>query len=119
MICVLVEERVVLHQAAGFLPEPVGGDGLQQVAHGQLVGVCLWRGFYPPFFDEPQLQRRLPGRHPEDGCHIAAPYGIGDVPFGPVGAVLQPAVVGQAGTVAENVWLRHQETPPFGKARNV
>ena len=116
VVSVLVQESVVRDQVSRLLLKPVGGDGLQQVAHLQLVLVAFDRGFHPPLLDEPQLQGCGPGGQAEDGCHIAAPYGVGDVPLGTVGPALQPAVVGHAGAVAEDDGRRHQYSTPFARS---
>ena len=116
VVSMLVQESVVRDQVSRLLLKPVGGDGLQQVAHLQLVLVAFDRGFPPSFLGEPQLQGRGPGGQAKDGGHIAAPYGVGDVPFRPMGPALQPAVVGHTGAVAENDGRRHQYSTPFARS---
>ena len=116
VVSVLVQESVVRDQVSRLLLKPVGGDGLQQVPHLQLVLVAFDRGFHPPLLDEPQLQGCGPGGQAEDGCHIAAPYGVGDISFRPVGPALQPAVVGHAGAVAEDDGFCHQYSTPFARS---
>ena len=116
VIRMLVQVGVVCDQVSRLFLEPVGGDGLQQVAHLQLVLVAFDRGFHPPLLDEPQLQGCGPGGQAENGCHIAAPYGVGDISFRPVGPALQPAVVGHTGAVAEDDGRRHQYSTPFARS---
>ena len=112
----LVQVGVICHQVSRLLLKPVGGDGLQQVAHLHLLLVAFYRCLHFPLLDEPKLQGRGPGGQAEDGSHIAAPYGVGDISFRPVGPALQPAVVGHAGAVAEDDGFCHQYSTPFARS---
>lgn len=101
MICVLVQPGVLVDVVSGFVGVPVSGNGFQQVAHLQLVGIGFLGRLHTAFFDHPKLQRRCPGRYTENCRHIASADSVRNVAFGAMHPALQPSVIAHSGGVAQ------------------